>query len=67
MILQLEPQIEVITPLGRGWAWLIVDYGYMLNTVWIVRLDETGIVRHVNSNDIRIESNPMLGQKKIKP
>jgi len=67
MILQLEPQIEVITPLGDGWAWLIIDYGYMLNTVWIVRLNKEGIVKHFNSNDIRIKQNPMLGQEKIKP
>lgn len=65
MVTQLEPQIEVITPLGCGYAWFIIDYGYMLNTVWIVRL-ENGVVKHIDSNDIRIRENPMLGQEKLK-
>lgn len=65
MITQIEPQIPVKTPLGDGFAWLIIDYGYMINTVWVVRLDEGGFVKHFDSNDIRIKSNPMLGQIKV--
>lgn len=65
-ILQLNPQIEVITPLGNGWAFFIIDYGLNINSIWVVRLDKEGIVKHVESNDIRIAANPMLGQKKIK-
>jgi hypothetical protein len=61
MISQLNPQIEVITPLGRGWAFFIIDYGLMLNSIWIVRLNDKGDVKHFESNQIPIEGNPMLG------
>ncbi len=59
-IIQLKPQIEVKTPLGKGWAYLVIDYGLMINTIWVVRLPD-GQVKHFDSNDIRITGNPMLG------
>lgn len=62
MITQLEPQIYVKTPLGFGWCYLIIDYGLNINTIWVVRLDASGWVKHFESNDIQIEGNPMLGQ-----
>lgn len=61
MILQLNPQIQVFTPLGKGWAFLIIDYGLDINTCWVVRLDKDGQVKHFDSNDIKIEGNPMIG------
>ena len=65
MILQINPLIRVKTPLGWGYAYFIIDYTIDLNSVWIVRLDDTGIVRHFDSNDIVIEANPMLHQSQI--
>lgn len=35
MILQLNPPIHVMTPLGEAFARLIIDYGPDLNTVWV--------------------------------
>jgi hypothetical protein len=61
MIFQLNPQIEVITPLGKGWAYFLIDYDLNTNTIWLVRLD-FGIVKHFDSNDIKITPNLMLGQ-----
>lgn len=66
MIIQLNPLIQVITPLGKGYAYLIIDYSMDINTIWIVRLDETGIVKHFDSNDIKIVANPMLNQPILK-
>jgi hypothetical protein len=51
-IIQLCPQIEVSTPLGKGWAYLVLDYGLMINTIWVVRLTD-GQVKHFDSNDIK--------------
>lgn len=64
-ILQLQPQIYVQTPLGKGWCFFILEYDLNINTIWLVRLDETGQVKHFDSNDIVIEANPMLHQPKI--
>lgn len=45
---------------GWGRAFMIIDYGYNVNTVWIVRL-KGGIVKHFLSDDIRDLGNPMNG------
>lgn len=59
-ILQLSPQIKVLTPLGKGWCFFLIDYDLQINSIWIVRLDETGEVKHFNSNQIRIDGNPTI-------
>jgi len=61
-ILQLNPLIKVKTPLGDGYAYFIIDYTIDINSIWIVRLDKNGQVKHIESNDIFIDSNPMLHQ-----
>ena len=59
-MLQLNPTIDVLTPLGDGEAMFIIDYGLNYNTVWLVRLPG-GVVKHFYSDDIRIYDNPMNG------
>jgi hypothetical protein len=61
MILQLNPTMEVHTPLGDGEALFIIDYGVNVNTVWVVRF-EKGVVKHFYSDDIRVWGNPMNGK-----
>lgn len=63
MILQLNPQILVQTPLGPGYTFLIIDYGQWVNTCWVVRLNNSGEVKHFDSNDIKIEGNFTVGEK----
>lgn len=60
-MLQLNPTIEVHTPLGDGEAIFIIDYGINVNTVWVVRLDK-GEIKHFYSDDVRIWGNPMNGK-----
>lgn len=60
MILQLNPTIDVHTPLGDCEAIFIIDYGVNVNTVWVCRM-EGGEVKHFYSDDIRIYDNPMNG------
>ena len=59
-MLQLNPTIDVQTPLGDGEAFFIVDYGVNVNTVWVCRM-AGGEVKHFYSDDIRIYDNPMNG------
>jgi hypothetical protein len=59
-MLQLNPTIDVQTPLGDGEAFFIVDYGVNVNTVWVVRLPG-GFIKHFYSDDIRVYDNPMNG------
>lgn len=62
MLLQLNPQIPVkCKDHGDGLAYIIIDYGLTVNTVWVVRLNG-GIIKHFYSDDIRIYGNPMDGK-----
>lgn len=61
MIHQLNPTIDVLTPLGDGEAIMIIDYGINVNTVWVVRFNG-GRIKHIYSDDIRIYGNPMNGK-----
>ena len=61
MILQLNPTIDVKTPLGDAEAIMVIDYGLNVNTVWVCRM-KGGFVRHFYSDDIRIYDNPMNGR-----
>ena len=60
MILQLNPTIDVSTPLGDCEAFFIIDYGINVNSVWVCRM-KGGEVKHFYSDDIRIYDNPMNG------
>jgi len=60
MMLQLNPTIDVKTPLGDGEAMFLIDYGINVNTVWVCRM-AGGEVKHFYSDDIRIYDNPMNG------
>lgn len=61
MIHQLNPTIDVFTPLGDCTAILIIDYGIDVNSVWVCRMDG-GEVKHFYSDDVLIYSNPMNGK-----
>jgi len=61
MIHQLNPTIDVKTPLGDGEAIFLIDYGANTNTVWVCRMNG-GEVKHFWSDDIKIYGNPMNGK-----
>jgi len=60
-LLQLNPPVSVLTPLGNGIALLIIDYGITFNTVWVVALKEDGQIKHFDSNDIKVDKNYTFG------
>jgi hypothetical protein len=61
MIHQLNPTIMVETPLGKGQAIFIIDYGMHQNTCWVVALIDNGIVKHFDCNDIILAANFTYG------
>lgn len=56
-MLQLNPEIWVTTPLGKGIAIMVIDYGLGHNTCWIVALEKDGQVKHFDSNDVKLIKN----------
>lgn len=61
MILQLNPSILVETPLGTGQAMLIIDYGMHQNSCWVVALQENGVIKHFDCNDVILSTNYTYG------
>jgi len=61
MIIQLNPTILVDTPLGRGQAVFLIDYGMHQNTCWVVALNSNGVVKHFDCNDIIVATNYTYG------
>lgn len=57
MIHQLNPTIFVDTPLGKGHAIFLIDYGMHQNSCWVVALEDNGIVKHFDANDIIVATN----------
>tara|TARA_B100000519_G_C13965383_1_gene307332 strand:- start:275 stop:577 length:303 start_codon:yes stop_codon:yes gene_type:complete len=60
-MIQLNPPIPVETPMGEGWAHLVIDYNPDFNTVWVVFLSDRGLVKHFDSNDLRVCGNETFG------
>ena len=60
-MLQLNPPIHVMTPLGEGDCLVIMDYGVHVNSVWLVWIFDSGRVSHFDSSDIRVMGNLMYG------
>ena len=61
MILQLKPSILVETPLGTGQAIFIIDYGMHQNTCWVVALQNDGVIKHFDCNDVILSTNYTYG------
>jgi hypothetical protein len=47
----------VTTPHGDGVVLFIMDYGPHENTIFVVALEDTGLIKHYNSNDVKICRN----------
>lgn len=61
MIHQLQPSILVETPLGTGQALFLIDYGMHQNTCWVVALQENGVIKHFDCNDVILSTNYTYG------
>ncbi len=59
-MLQLNPTIDVLTPLGEAEAIIVIDPHINCNTIWCCRMSG-GYVKHFYSDDIRIYGNPANG------
>lgn len=64
---RIDPEISVETPKGSGLAYFLIDYGPSINTIWLVRLDATGDVLHVDSSEVRIRGNAMWNHPPVEP
>ncbi|WP_395047696.1 hypothetical protein [Flavobacterium sp.] len=66
MILQLKPTMLVETPMGKGQAIFIIDYGMHQNTCWVVALVRDGVIKHFDCNDVILATNYTYGLNLVK-
>lgn len=57
VIHEIQQILWVTTPHGDGQVLFLMDYGVHENTIWVVALEETGEIKHYNSNQIKICKN----------
>lgn len=64
-MLQLDPPIPVMTPLGPALAHVLIDYGPEHNLMWVCFNDETGECWTWPNGKIRAHKNITMGRTKI--
>ena len=62
MVTQLNPPIPLITPKGKAWAYLVIDYSQEHDLCWVCFQDDTGECWTWSNKDIRIQPNVTLGR-----
>jgi hypothetical protein len=58
---EIQDQFDVQTPLGYGTALFLIAGSMHANPGFIVRLYESGELRTVDQNDVKVYGNPMTG------
>jgi hypothetical protein len=67
MIIQLNPQIPLITPKGPGQGVLVIDYSEEHDLKWVVIQDETGEIWTWKNDQVRGFKNVTMGRTRITP
>lgn len=62
MLLQLNPPLPLLTPKGKAWAHLVIDYGPEADLMWICFQDEDGACWTWCNREVRIQANATLGR-----
>jgi len=64
MLTQLNPPLPLITPKGKAWAHIVIDYGQEHDLLWVCFQDETGECWTWGNGDVRIQENITMGRLK---
>lgn len=62
MIRQLNPPLPVVTPKGKAWAHIVIDYGPEADLIWVCFLDDNGQCWSYRNSEIRIQKNETIGR-----
>jgi len=63
-MLQLDPPIPMITPKGKGYALLVIDYSQEHDLIFTVAIDDTGELWCFRNHEVRLQENITMGRKK---
>lgn len=59
---EIENPFDVVTPLGYGVALFLISGSIHSNPQFIVRIYNSGDIRTIDQNDIKIYGNPTTGE-----
>ena len=62
MIIQLNPQIPLITSKGNGQAIALLDYSEEHDLMWVVILDSNGEIWTLKNSEVRGFPNESIGR-----
>jgi hypothetical protein len=62
MLTQLNPPLPLLTPKGKAWAHLVIDYGPEADLMWVCFQDQDGACWTWSNRDVRIQANATLGR-----
>jgi hypothetical protein len=63
MLTQLNPPLPLLTPKGKAWAHLVIDYGPEADLMWVCFQDQDGACWTWSNRDVRIQANATLGRR----
>jgi hypothetical protein len=63
IIQQLNPPIPLVTPSGKGWAHLVIDYGQEHDLFWVCFMDASGECWTWGNRDIRLQPNATFARE----
>ena len=55
-------RVEVKTPKGDAFIWLVTDYGHESDTIYTVILDDTGEMWQFRHKDLIVKNNITFGR-----
>jgi hypothetical protein len=62
MLTQLNPPLPLLTPKGKAWAHLVIDYGPEADLLWVCFQDDDGACWTWRNRDVRIQGNVTIGR-----
>ena len=63
MLTQLNPSLPLDTPKGPGYAVAVIDYGLEHSLLWVVALNDTGVIWCVPNSVARMQNNWSAGRR----
>lgn len=64
MLLQLNPPLPLVTPKGKAWAHVLIDYGQEHDLLWVCFQDDTNECWTWNNREVRIQENITMNRPK---
>ena len=63
IIFETQNRIEVVTPKGEGFIWLVTEYGTETDTIYTIILKESGEMWQMTHKDLKVKNNWTFNHK----